>query len=391
MRLRNILMAGVAATALALPAAASSEQIRIGYISTLSGPAASLGQEMLNAYQLALELNDGQFGGIPVELVIGDDQSRPQVGVQLARQMLERDDVHFFSGLLFGHVVEAVNSAVQESGKLIVGQVGGSAELAGERCHENFFMASWTTDTMFEAIGAHLASEGIERVVAVATNYSAGWDAVAGLKRGYGQDLAGEILVRLDQNEFGAELSQIRATAPEAVVTFMPGGSGIAFARQFHQSGLGNTVRPFAATFQADETTFRALGDAALGMVNAGPWNPYLENAANERFVEAYREKFGFNPSILAAMAYDTAMILDQAIGAIDGDVEDTDRFREALRTVEFESIRGNFRFNNNHFPVQDFFLSVVEEHPDGGMHNRLITRVFENRADSHHESCPMN
>ncbi|MBF9234856.1 ABC transporter substrate-binding protein [Microvirga alba] len=382
-------------TALALmtsvaAAQAAPEKIKIGYISTLSGPAGSLGEEMLNAYRLGLEHTGGKLGGIPVELVTGDDQAKPQTAVQVARQMMERDKVSFFSGLLFSHVVDAVNAVVLPRDQIVVAPVGGSSETAGEKCNQNFFMVSWNTDTMFEAIGSQIAKSGIDKVAVIATNYQAGWDAAEGFKRGYGKAPTAEILVKLDQSDFGAELSQIRAADPKAVVVFLPGGSGIAFMRQFQQSGLQRTVVPYAATFQADETTFQALGTAAKGLMNAGPWSPYLDNPSNKRFVQAFREKYGRNPSILAAMSYDTVLLLDKAVSDAKGDVENPATFREALRRAKFPSIRGDIHFGNNHFPVQNFYLSKVADASGGGLHNELVGSIFEQRADAHQAKCTM-
>lgn len=390
MRRAAVLSSTLAVAALAGAALAQEEQLTIGYINTLSGPAGSYGVEMLNAYQLGLEHTGGTMGGIPVELVTGDDQARPQIAIQLAREMIERDEIDFMSGLLFSNVGEAVNSVVLPSGRMVVASVGGSSTLAGEGCQENYFIASWNTDTMFEAIGAYLRKTGVERVAAIATNYQAGWDAVAGLKLGYEGDLVGEVLVQLDQTDFGAELSQIRAADPEAIVMFLPGGSGIAFQRQFTQSGMRETVDRYLATFQADETTFSALGDAAVGLINAGPWSPELDNAANEKFVSGFREAYGRNPSVLAAMSYDTVLLLDAAIAAVDGNVQDLEAFREALQTVEFESVRGNFSFGNNHFPIQDFYISEIVRDDEGNLQNALIDRVFEDKADAHHTACPL-
>jgi len=390
MRPITIMAAAVALAASTPMVQAAPDTIKIGYISTLSGPAGSLGEEMLNAYRLGLEHTGGKLGGVPVELVTGDDQAKPQTAVQVARQMMERDKVHFFSGLLFSHVVDAVNAAVLPRDQIVVAPVGGSSETAGEKCHQNFFMVSWNTDTMFEGIGAQLAKDNLDKVAVIATNYQAGWDAVEGFKRGFGKAPAAEILVKLDQSDFGAELSQIRAAAPKAVVIFLPGGSGIAFMRQFQQSGLQRTVTPYAATFQADETTFKALGDAAKGLMNVGPWSPYLDNPPNKRFVAAFREKHGRNPSVLAAMSYDTVLLLDKAVAEVKGEVGNAAAFREALRRANFPSIRGKIRFGNNHFPVQNFYLSKVADASGGGLHNELLGTVFEQRADAHHSKCPM-
>jgi branched-chain amino acid transport system substrate-binding protein len=371
--------------------AQDGDTLKLGYINTLSGPAGAYGVEMLNAYNLGLEHTGGKLGGKTVELITGDDQAKPQIAIQIARQMLQRDDIDLMSGLLFSHVGEAVNSVILPADRMVVASVGGSSNLAGAGCEANYFIASWNTDTMFEAIGAYLKKEGVERVAAIATNYQAGWDAVSGLKLGYEGELVSEILVQLNQSDFGAELSQIRAADPQALVMFLPGGSGIAFQRQFNQSGMQETVDPYLATFQADETTFGALGDAAAGTLNAGPWNPEIDNPANRKFVEAFNEKYGRNPSILAAMAYDTVLLLDAAIGAVDGNVRNLDAFREALETVEFDSVRGNFSFANNHFPIQDFYISEITKGEDGTMRNTLVTRIFEQKADSHTGECQLN
>ncbi|MEM7068868.1 MAG: ABC transporter substrate-binding protein [Pseudomonadota bacterium] len=390
MKLLKCIAAAALTMCSTMASADAPDVIKVGYISTLSGPAGSYGQEMLNAYNLGLEHTGNKLGGIPVELVTGDSQAKPQIGIQLARQMMQRDKIHLMSGLLFSHVGEAVNSVVIPTDRLVVATVGGSSALAGEACNQNFFIASWNTDTMFEAIGAHLAEQGVRNVAVIATNYQAGWDSVDGLKRGFGGDLSAEILVQLNQSDFGAELSQIRAAAPEALVLFLPGGSGIAFQRQFHQSGLQNTVKPYVATFQADETTFGALGETAVGLTNAGPWSPYLENDANKKFVDAFKSKYERNPSILAAMAYDTVLMLDAAVSSIKGDVENTAAMREALRSVSFESIRGKVSLNKNHFPVQDFYISRVERNTDGNLHNALVEKVFSQRADAHSGKCKM-
>ncbi len=375
-----------AATAFAAP----PDKLKIGYISTMSGPAGSIGEDMLAAYRMGIEKIGGKIGGLETELVIGDDQARPQTAVQLARQMIERDKVHLFSGLLFSHVVDAVSGVVLPQGKFIVATSGGSSDSAGAKCHENLFIVNWNTDTMYEALGAQLAKDRVEKVAFVANNYQAGWDAAAGFKKGFGKALAAEVLTPLDQMDFAAELTRIRASGATAVVFFLPGGPGIAFVRQLSQSGLSKTMGVYTASFQVDETTFKALGDTARGIINAGPWNPYVDNPANKEFVAAYKAKFGRNPSVLAAMAYDTVLYLDAAIKQAKGEVDDAAALRAALRKAQFSSIRGRVTFGNNHFPIQNFYLSRVTDAPAGGLHNELVGTVFEAKADAHQAKCAM-
>jgi branched-chain amino acid transport system substrate-binding protein len=370
--------------------AQTPDRISIGYIATLSGPGGLLGEEMVRGFRLMLEANGNRLGGVPVDLVVGDDQARPQVATQLARQMMERDNVHFVTGLVFSHVVEAVVASVLPTGRIVVATVGGSSELAGPGCNRNFFIVSWNTDTMFEAIGEHLKRQGARRVAAIAHNFQAGWDAVAGFKRTYGGDPVTEILVRLDQSEFSAEITQIRQSRPDALVYFLPGGAGNAFLRQYAQAGLFRTARPVTATVQVDELSFSAVGDAALGLNTVGPWSPTLDNPANRRFVESFAERHGRRPAIMAAMAYDAAGLLDAAIRGVNGRVTDTDAFREALKRADFQSVRGPFAFNRNNFPIQNFYLNQVDRDARGNLVTQYVSTVLERRGDSHVGRCSL-
>ncbi|MFT8246226.1 ABC transporter substrate-binding protein [Roseomonas sp. BN140053] len=382
-------LAGLLATWGMQAPAAAPERIKLGYITTLSGPGGQQGEEMQRAFQLGLESLGGKLGGVPVDLVVGDDQARPQAATQVVRQMMDRDGVQLVTGLIYSNVVEAVTATVMPTGRLVVASVGGSSELAGPNCNQNFFVMSWNTDTVFEAIGEVLKRSGARRVAVVAQNFQAGWDVVTGVKRGYGGDLVGEILVRIDQSDFAAELTQLRQSRPDAIVYFLPGGPGNAFIRQFTQAGLNRTIKTYAATFQIDEMSFAAVGDVALGIQTVGSWSPGLDNPANRRFVTAFRERYNRTPGILAAMAYDTVFMLDAAVREAGGRITDTDAMRTALRQARFESVRGPLSFNTNNFPIQNFYLNRVGRNAQGGLQTELVETVAERRADVHAARCP--
>lgn len=381
-----------AALALLLPLfgtpSMAQEPLKIGFISTLSGPQGATGEEMLNAYKLALEKTGNTLGGIPVELVVGDDQAKPQVAVQLAREMIQRDGVQLFTGTLQGPVTDAVTSLVTPQGRFVIVPVGASSNLAGEQCNENLFVAGWSTDTMFEAIGEAL--KGKQNVAVIATNYQAGWDIVAGVKRTYGDALHAELLTTLGQSDFSAEISQIRASGATSLVIFLPGGDGIAFMRQFHQSGLGQSVQVYSAGFQADESLFKAIGDGAVDILTASNWYAALDNPANQAFVTAFRERHDATPSTVAALAYDAVMMMDAALGAVGGDLSDKEALRAALKSTPFASVRGNVSFGPNHYPVQDFYLARVTKADDQKLHSVVTSKIFERRADVHASKCAM-
>lgn len=383
----------ISAAAVALPllsagSAAAQEPLKIGYIGTLSGPVGASGEDMLAAYKMALEESNYTFGGRKVELVIGDDQAKPQTGVQLARDMMQRDGIELFTGMVQGPVIEAVTALVTPRDNFVVVPVGASSTMAGKGCNANLFVGGWSTDTNYEAVGQSL--KGSKNVAAIGTNYQAGWDAVAGFKRTYGDELVGEFFITFGQSDYSSEISQLRASGATSLVMFLPGGDGIAFLRQFQQAGLGQTVQLYSAGFQADEAFFRAVGDGALGMRTGGNWYAALDNPVNQAFVAAYREKFGKTPSTVAALAYDSARILGAALETVEGDISDKNALRSALRNVSFDSVRGKVTFGHNHFPIQDFYLASVGKTESGQLHSVVSEKILEARADAHAGGCQM-
>ncbi|WJR76870.1 ABC transporter substrate-binding protein [Bradyrhizobium sp. NP1] len=390
MKLTGIFVAAFIAAVMSSFASAAPNEIRLGFISPQSRQGGNQGVDMLNAFRLGLEHTGNKLGGLPVKLFTGDDQAKPEVGVQLARQMMERDKIHIMSGLLYSHVSEAVLSTVLPTGRFVMAVSGGETSRAGKNCQPNYFLASWIIASTFQEVGAYLAKEGVKRVAVITNNYAAGWDVVSGVKRGYGKDLVAEVLVTLGQSDYGAEISRLRAANPEVIVEFLPGAPGAAFLLQLKQSGLREAVKIYTQTTIADVSTFKATGDAAIDLVHVGNWSENLDNAANRKFVEAYREQYGETPSILAAMAYDTVLLLNAAVTAVNGDVENSDAFREALRNVKYDSIRGYFAFNNNHFPIQNYYLNRVSKTKSGELKNDLLATLTEAGMDQYHQDCPM-
>jgi branched-chain amino acid transport system substrate-binding protein len=379
-----------AAATLCASSAFAAEKLNVGYMTTLTGPAGLLGEEMVNAFRLGVEHLGGRIGGMETVLVVVDDQLKPQVGVQVAQRLIAKDKVDVIAGLLFTNVSEAVLNAVLPTGQLVVASGGVASQRAGKFCHENNFSVFWNTDTVYEALGSHLKQSGVKRPYLLAMNYQAGKDAMSGFKRGYGAPVAAENYPRLDQSEFSSELTDIRRVAPDALVYFIPGGNGIAFMKQYAQAGLKQDLPLHGMVVQADELTFPAVGDAALGAVTVGNWSPALPNETNRRFVEAFRAKHGRTPTTLGAMAYDNAMLLDAAIRATGGVISDRTRLREALRSAKFDSVRGPFRFSRNHVPIQNFYLNRVAKGADGKLYNELLATVAVDKADSYAADCEM-
>jgi branched-chain amino acid transport system substrate-binding protein len=381
MKLKSALIAGLAAAA--LMAGQASAEVKVGMITTLSGGGAGLGIDVRDGFMLALKMAGD--AGSAVEVVIADDEQKPDVAVQLADRMIQSDQVDVLTGIIWSNLAMAVVPGAVAQGKFYLSPNAGPSALAGANCHENYFNVAWQNDNLHEAAGAYANSAGFTNSFILAPNYPAGTDALAGYKRFYEGGLAGEVYTQLGQTDYAGEIAQIRASGADSVFFFLPGGMGIAFMKQYAESGVDIPVIGPAFSFSQD--ILAAVGEAALGVKNTAQWSKDLDNEANVAFVEAFRADYGRLPSLYASQGFDTANLLLSAIAKAD--VSDADAFRAALKEADFASTRGDFEFNTNNHPIQDIYVrEVVEE--DGVITNRVIGVALEDRGDSFAEQCSM-
>ncbi|HEX6142333.1 MAG TPA: ABC transporter substrate-binding protein [Geminicoccaceae bacterium] len=380
--------AALSALVLGAGAAPGAEPVRIGFIATLSGPGGALGQDMLDGFRLGIDQAGGTLGGREIELLAEDDQLKPEVGLQIANRMIERDQVDIITGIVFSNVMMAVAKPVADAGVILLSQNAGPSPLAGEQCLANFFSTSWQNDQSHEAMGKYLQDQGVKRLYVMAPNYQAGWDSIAGVRRYFQGEIVGEVYTRIGQPDYSAELAALRAAAPEATFVFYPGGMGINFVKQYAQAGLKD-VAPLYTAFTTDELTLEAQGEAALGVFASSFWTPSLDNETNRAFVEAFEIAYERIPSPYAAQGYDAARLLDAALRTLpEGEVDDA-ALREALLSAEFDSVRGDFTFNVNHFPIQDFYIrKVVDE--EGGLGFDTVAKAFDDHKDAYYEACEL-
>ncbi len=390
-RIQNSLaMAAAAAAAFGLAGPASgADKIKIGYIGSLSGSAAVFGTQLLNGFNLGLEHMGGKLGGLPAEVLVEDDQFKPDVARQIADKFIESDRVDVIAGVPASNVMMAVYATVIKSGTILISSNSGPSPIAGEQCSSHFFTTSWQGDNFAEAMGAHLQAKGLQNVYLMAPNYQAGKDVLAGFKRYFKGSIAGEIYTPLTQLDYAAELAQLRAAKPSAVFAFFPGGLGIQFVQQYAQAGLKAQV-PLYASYTVDNTTLPAMGEAALDIVTTTFWNASIDNPANKKFVAAYRAKYNAEPAEYAVQGYDTAQLIDSGVRGVKSKIEDRDAFAAALAKADFQSPRGKFRYNNNHFPIQDFFAAQIVRGAGGKPEVKLGEAVLRDHKDAYAEKCPL-
>ncbi|PSJ58575.1 ABC transporter substrate-binding protein [Pseudaminobacter soli (ex Li et al. 2025)] len=387
MILKKALLA-ISVSAFAVLPALAQDAVKIGMITTLTGPAGYLGQDVRDGFKLAME--DGKLGGVPVDLLVEDDGLKPGQGKQIAERFLNEDKIKLFTGIVFSNVAGATVPDIVDSGAFYVSPNAGPSNLAGKECNENYFVVSWQNDSLHESAGQLATNLGYKKAFILAPNYQAGKDALAGFKRYFKGEIAGEIYTRLDQTDFAAELAQVRAAKPDVVFQFHPGGLGITFLRQYEQAGLMKEIPMVVAEPSMDGVTLAAVGDAALGLNLTSHWNSDFDNAANKKFMDAWNKAYNRPVTYYAAQAYDTALAYASALKATDGNIDDADAFRAALRKADFESVRGKFSFGPNQHPVQDWYALKVEKGPEGKPIIKTVGEVFKDHGDAYAAECKM-
>ena len=387
--MKTFVLLAAAAVILGGTGAQGQEKLKIGIIATLSGPPAVLGQQLRNGFNLAVKDLNGKLGGRDVEVIVADDELKPDLAVNKVKTLVERDKVDFVVGPIFSNILAAIMKPVTDGGAILISPNAGTSNFAGKECNPNFFVTSYRNDQVFAVSGKHAQDTGIKKAFLMAPNYQAGKDALAGFKAFFKGDIADEVYVPLNQLDFSAELAKIAAAKPDAVYVFLPGGMGVNFVKQFRQGGLANNIT-FLSAFTVDESTLPAQQDAALGFFGGANWAPDLDNPQNKRFVAAYEKEFGAVPATYAFQAYDAALLIDSAVRQVQGNVANREALRAAMMKAEFSSLRGGFKFNTNHYPIQDFYLVKVAKRADGKFETQIVKKVFENYADPHAKDCAM-
>ncbi len=392
---RNKGLAAIAALAggfgvLSQGAVAQQGPIKIGYVTTTSGPEGVIGRDMVDGFKLAMKHGGGKSAGREIQVIWGDDQVKPDVGRQVVDKMIESDRVHIVSGIIFSNILLASVKPVLDAGAFYVSANAGPSPLAGKQCHPHFFGVAFQNDNNFEGLGQHVREKGFKKVYFLAPNYPAGKDMAAGFKRYYKGDMAAEVFTSFGQLDYSAEIAQLRAAKPDAVVIFYPGGMGINFVKQYAQAGMMSQIPLFTGAGTVDQTTLPAIGDAAIGMFTGALWSEFLDNPANKKFVADFEADYGRIPSGFASASYDTGRAIQAALDAIGGKIEDKAAFQKAMENVKFDAVRGNFRFNKNHFPVQDYYLVQIEKDAKGRNVAGFRGTILKDLQDAYGGDCNM-
>ena len=388
--MKRLLMGTVALVALGAAPAWAQQSVKIGFVSTFSGPTAVIGNDMRNSFELALDHLGRKMAGKPVEVIYEDDQQKPEVGVQKSQKLVESDKVDFVIGYIWSNVLLASLKPVVDSQTFLISANAGPSQVAGEQCSPFFFSTSWQNDQTPQAMGTYMTQKGVKTAFLIGPNYAAGKDMLTGVRTTFKGQVIGEELTKWpDQLDFSTELSKVRAARPEAVFVFYPGAAGVQFLTQYAQSGLKGQI-PLYTAFTIDAITLPLQKDLALGVPGAQEWVNDLPNDANKKFVADFRAKHKNYPSFYGAQSYDAANFVNSAVVAVNGDLSKKDAMRAEMRKANYASVRGPYKYGNNQFPIQNFYLQDVVKDAEGNFTLKTVTTIVKDSQDQFHDKCPM-
>jgi len=383
-------LAGATALVLSDPALAG-DTIKIGFVSTFSGPTAVIGNDMRNSFEVALDHLGRKMGGKPVEVIYEDDQQKPDVGKQKTEKLVQSDKVDFIAGYIWSNVLLASLKSAVDSQTFLISANAGPSQLAGELCSPYVFSTSWQNDQTPQAMGLYMNQKGVKSVFLIGPNYAAGKDMLAGVKSTFKGEVVGEeYTVWPSQLDFSAELTKARNSNAAAIFVFYPGAAGVQFLNQYTQAGIKQQI-PLYTAFTVDETTLPLQKDNAIGVPGAQEWVNDLPNEQNKKFVEDYRKKYpGLRPSFYGAQTYDAAQLINSAVVAVGGDTSKKDAMKAEMQKVNFNSVRGSYKYGNNHIPIQNFYLQDVVKGADGTLSLKTVATIVKDDQDRFHDKCPM-
>jgi branched-chain amino acid transport system substrate-binding protein len=376
--------------ALAIVAGPARAEVKIGFVDTFSGPTAVIGNDMRDAFELALDHLGRKMGGQSVTVIYEDDQQKPEVGKQKTEKVIQSDKVDFITGYIWSNVMLASLKPAVDSQTFIISANAGPSQIAGELCSPFFFSTSWQNDQTPQAMGEYLNQKGVKTLYLIGPNYAAGKDMLSGVKATFKGQVLGEDYTKWpDQLDFSAELSKARAAKPDAVFVFYPGAAGVQFLTQYAQAGLKAQI-PLYTAFVIDALSLPLMKDLALGVPGAQEWVNDLPNDANRKFVVDFRAKYHHYPSFYGAQAYDAANLINSAVVAVKGDLTKKDAIRDEMRKANYASVRGPYRYGNNHIPIQNFYLQETVKDAEGNYTLRTVATILKDNQDMFHDKCPM-
>ncbi len=359
-----------------VPAPAQKGPIKIGFLAPVTGPAAQVGKDMVNGLSMWLEENNHTIAGRKVELIVEDTQGQPNTALTKLRKLVESDGVQVLAGGLFAHVGYALAPKVDEYRVPMLYPVMAGDDLTQRKPARWVVRNGWTSSQPSHPFGEYVAKTlGYKKIVTIGIDYAFGWEVIGGFQKTF-EENGGQIIQKLwpplGTTDFAPYLSQIRRDA-DAVFALMVAASSLRFPKQYENAGLKARLPLLGGGTTFDEFVLPSLGDEAIGGMSPLIYSAAIDTPVNRRFVAEYRRRYGKVPSYYSETCYTTGKWIDQAARAVNGDVEDREKFLAALRKVEItDAPRGPIKLDEYGNPVQNIYIRKVEK-KDGELWNTVV------------------
>lgn len=376
---------------LALPCPALAEDpVRIGFIGTLSGPRATVGRDALDGLTLAFEQFAGRPGGVETELIDADDRLTPRVGLQAMERLLAEGVRLFVTAPADPEQLPPLVERAAQAKAFVLSITPPPPRLAGKSCSPWFFSLSPSVHGEHAAMAQYFRNVNYTRLWLAAPATEAGRKAAGTFRRYYGGGIVGESWSPRGAMNFEASLAPIAKADVDALYVLHTGGMAVNFIRQYGVAGLKPHVVLFGPGSVLDQPVIAAAGEAVEDALGAATWADDMDSPINQRMIAEFEARYGRPPSVHAAFAFDVGMLLDAAFRTGNHDPRKDEALRQALRTTDFPSVRGQLRFASNQFPLSNWHLRQVVRTSRGRLGHQALQLLLKDQAEPWTHDCPM-
>jgi branched-chain amino acid transport system substrate-binding protein len=376
MRTVTLVFLLAAAGVLAAGDADAQGPIKIGFISPLTGAISAAGKDMYSGCELYWQESGWQMAGRKVEVIPEDNEGNPATALLKARKLVENDQVHMIAGVILSNVAYALVPYIEGQEIPTMYPINSADDLTQRKRPKWLIRTGFSAGGNMHPFGEYAAKVlGYKKVVTVGLDYAFGWETVGGFHKSF-EDNGGQIVqklwVPLNVQDYSPYLAQIKKDA-DAVFVVALGRWTLLFAQQYAASGLRSRLPLIAGGTYTDEHVLPQLGDESIGVVSAHHYSASLETPANKRFRAAFEKAYNRIPSFYSENCYTGARIINEAVRAIGGKVEDRAALMAALRKVEItDAPRGPVQMDAYGNPTQNIYIRKVER-VGGKLQNTVI------------------
>jgi branched-chain amino acid transport system substrate-binding protein len=356
--------------------AASTDPIRVGFLTIKSGALAAGGIQMEDGLKLYLKEHNNMIAGRKVELFTGDTGGQPAITKAKIAELVEKDKVNVVIGPLAAFEAIAVDDYIRKAEIPTISPSAGAEDLTQRKPNPWFVRAVGSSAQPNQPFGEYVAKElKYKRIAVLGDDFAFGHENVGGFQRTF-EENGGKIVQKLwsplNTADYGAYISQIK-TNVDAIYIAYAGSNGVKFLRQYKEYGMQGKIPVLGNMTAVDEGILGSMGDEALGVISPGWYAQTLSNPNNAKFNQGMLKEFKQAPGYYSVGAYGAMLMLEQALKDNKSNIEDKKSFMNALRNVQVNNDpRGKITLDALGNPIMDIYIRKVER-VNGQLTNTII------------------